>query len=131
MNVFFSFSGLRARPRPGVAPRALQLQEVRGGLREGPGENTRFPAKNIQITINIHFLNYFLQAFHERGGFPHCKPCYVDEVCSKCAGCLLPITDRALKAMEADWHVECFVCKVRYILWPVLKSLPFKDPTDL
>ncbi len=53
------------------------------------------------------------QAFHEKGGFPYCKSCYVDLVCSKCAGCCLPITDRALKAMEADWHVECFVCQVR------------------
>ena len=29
--------------------------------------------------------------------------------------CSRPITDKAMKALEHSWHVDCFVCKVRSI----------------
>ena len=52
------------------------------------------------------------QGFHERNNFPYCKACYVELACEKCAGCSKPITDKAIKALDKDWHVACFVCKV-------------------
>ena len=41
------------------------------------------------------------------------RSCYIELTCSKCAGCDQPITDKAVKAMEREWHVGCFVCKVK------------------
>merc|ERR1712136_710903 len=55
------------------------------------------------------------QGFHEldspNNGKPYCRACFIDITCSKCAGCKKPITDRAVKALDSDWHVDCFVCK--------------------
>ena len=57
-----------------------------------------------------------MKGFHEldspNNGKPYCRTCFIDLTCSKCAGCKKPITDKAVKALDADWHVDCFVCKV-------------------
>jgi hypothetical protein len=40
----------------------------------------------------------------------------MDAALPKCKGCSKPITDKALKALGGQWHVNCFVCKVRLVL---------------
>ena len=49
---------------------------------------------------------------HYPGGAAYCDQCYAERILPKCFGCHRPITDRALKALDAQWHVECFVCEV-------------------
>ena len=46
------------------------------------------------------------------GGDAYCDNCYSDKILPKCAGCKQPISDRALKAFDTQWHVKCFVCEV-------------------
>ena len=61
-------------------------------------------------------LNTYFKGFHEmespKNGKPYCRNCYIDLTCSKCAGCKQAITDKAVKALNSDWHVEFFICKV-------------------
>ena len=69
------------------------------------------PYTFVNISLNIYF-----KGFHEmespKNGKPYCRNCYIDLTCSKCAGCKQAITDKAVKALNSDWHVECFICKV-------------------
>ena len=46
------------------------------------------------------------------GGAAFCDECYYEKILPKCFGCQRPITDRALKALDVQWHVKCFVCEV-------------------
>ena len=50
--------------------------------------------------------------YREKDSHPYCDSCYTDIVLPKCGGCNKPITDRALKAFDTQWHVACFVCVV-------------------
>ena len=50
--------------------------------------------------------------YHEHDGKPYCEPCYSDVALPKCKGCGKPIKDKAIKALNSDWHLSCFVCKV-------------------
>ena len=82
----------------------------------------RFRLNNAVNPLNKNIIMLFsaFKGFHElespRNGKPYCRSCYIDLTCSKCAGCKKAITDKAVKALDADWHVDCFVCKVIYIL---------------
>jgi len=49
-------------------------------------------------------------SYREREGKPYCDHCYTDTVLPKCGGCGEPITDRALRAFDKQWHIKCFVC---------------------
>jgi len=49
--------------------------------------------------------------YHEHEGKPYCEPCYTDVALPKCKGCSKAIKDKAIKAMNAEWHLGCFVCK--------------------
>lgn len=49
-------------------------------------------------------------SYREKDNKPYCEHCYNDLVLPKCGGCGQPITDRALKAFDKQWHVSCFVC---------------------
>merc|ERR1712037_1031334 len=49
-------------------------------------------------------------SYREREGKPYCDHCYTDTVLPKCGGCGQPITDRALRAFDKQWHIKCFVC---------------------
>ena len=51
-------------------------------------------------------------SYREKDSHPYCDSCYTDMVLPKCGGCGKPITDRALKAFDTQWHVSCFVCSV-------------------
>ena len=53
-----------------------------------------------------------MSSTHYSGGSAFCEECYAETVLPKCYGCQQPITDRALKALDAQWHVKCFVCEV-------------------
>nr|ALS04659.1 paxillin-like isoform X4 [Pseudodiaptomus poplesia] len=57
-------------------------------------------------------LTQFTQnmSYREKDGKPYCEHCYTDTVLPKCGGCANPITDRALKAFDKQWHIKCFVC---------------------
>eukprot|EP00045_Choanoeca_perplexa_P004788 m.40653 g.40653 ORF g.40653 m.40653 type:complete len:411 (+) comp12766_c0_seq1:110-1342(+) len=48
--------------------------------------------------------------FYAQGGMPFCSRCYADLHSPKCGGCHKPIADSCLKALDKDWHVDCFVC---------------------
>jgi len=50
--------------------------------------------------------------YHEHESRPFCEPCYADVALPKCKACGSAIKDRAVKALNADWHLGCFVCKV-------------------
>ncbi len=50
--------------------------------------------------------------YHELEAKPYCEPCYSDKALPKCKGCSKPIKDKAIKALNAEWHLACFVCKV-------------------
>jgi len=49
-------------------------------------------------------------SYRSKDNKPYCDHCYTDTILPKCGGCGQPITDRALKAFEKQWHVKCFVC---------------------
>ncbi|XP_063624677.1 transforming growth factor beta-1-induced transcript 1 protein isoform X1 [Cydia splendana] len=49
--------------------------------------------------------------FMEQGGRPYCSECYAHKFAARCAGCSKPITDKAIIALDAKWHRECFTCK--------------------
>lgn len=50
--------------------------------------------------------------FFERDGKPYCKPDFEKLFAAKCEGCEQPITDKTIIALNANWHRDCFVCKV-------------------
>ena len=62
------------------------------------------------LNFSSHDIGY-----HENEGQAYCETCYTNMVLPKCQGCQKPITDRTMKAMGGQWHVTCFVCKVRPI----------------
>lgn len=53
------------------------------------------------------------QSFFERDGKPYCKEDFEQIFAAKCAGCARPISDKAIIALDAKWHKDCFKCKVR------------------
>lgn len=52
------------------------------------------------------------QSFFERDGKPYCKEDFEQIFAAKCAGCARPISDKAIIALDAKWHKDCFKCKV-------------------
>lgn len=53
------------------------------------------------------------EGFHERDGKPYCRDDYFDMFAPKCAGCNRPIMENYVSALSAQWHSDCFVCRVR------------------
>ncbi|CAD7090865.1 unnamed protein product [Hermetia illucens] len=49
--------------------------------------------------------------FYEREGKAYCKDDFEKLFASKCTGCTLPILDKAVIALDAKWHKDCFKCK--------------------
>lgn len=52
------------------------------------------------------------ESFFEREGKPYCKEDFENIFAAKCNGCQKPISDKAIVALEAKWHKDCFKCKV-------------------
>ncbi|RVE45873.1 hypothetical protein evm_009472 [Chilo suppressalis] len=48
--------------------------------------------------------------FMEQAGRPFCSACYADKFAARCNGCAKPIVDKAIIALDAKWHRECFTC---------------------
>ena len=44
---------------------------------------------------------------------PYCKPCYLGMFALKCKACNMAITEGYISALNAQWHPQCFVCRVR------------------
>lgn len=59
------------------------------------------------LQINLTLSNCIFQA-----GRPYCSACYADKFAARCKGCLKPITDKAIIALDAKWHRDCFTCMV-------------------
>jgi hypothetical protein len=52
------------------------------------------------------------EGFVEKMDSLFCVQHYHEEFSPKCGGCLKPITGKHLKALEKQWHSECFTCMV-------------------
>ncbi|KAF3173364.1 hypothetical protein TWF225_009817 [Orbilia oligospora] len=48
--------------------------------------------------------------FVEKDKYAWCLCCYQKRYSSKCKKCKKPVTDTVVKALDADWHMECFCC---------------------
>lgn len=66
------------------------------------------------------------ESFFERDGKPYCKEDFENIFAAKCKGCEKPISDKAIVALEAKWHKDCFKCKVWWKInsdkWRIIKS---------
>ncbi|KAG4065483.1 hypothetical protein HA402_009044 [Bradysia odoriphaga] len=51
------------------------------------------------------------ESFFERDGKPYCREDFENIFAAKCKGCEKPISDKAIVALEAKWHKDCFKCK--------------------
>ena len=48
----------------------------------------------------------------EKDKYAWCLGCYEKRYSSKCKKCKKPVTETVVKALGAEWHVECFCCVV-------------------
>lgn len=63
------------------------------------------------------------QPFFERDGKPYCKSDFEKLFAAKCENCQQPITDKTVIALNANWHKDCFTCKVTHcLILLILKS---------
>ncbi|XP_074641566.1 paxillin-like isoform X2 [Tubulanus polymorphus] len=49
--------------------------------------------------------------FHEKNGKPYCRDDYFEMFAPKCGGCIQPIMDNYISALNKQWHPECFICQ--------------------
>lgn len=56
------------------------------------------------------------EGFHEREGKPYCRDDYFDMFAPKCGACNRAIMENYISALNAQWHPDCFVCRVRFFL---------------
>lgn len=52
----------------------------------------------------------------QRDGKPYCRNDYFDMFAPKCVGCNRAIMENYISALNAQWHADCFVCRVSYTL---------------
>ena len=50
--------------------------------------------------------------FVEKNGYAWCVNCHAGRFSGKCKGCRKPVVTEGIRALDADWHGECFVCFV-------------------
>ena len=48
--------------------------------------------------------------FIERDNYAWCISCHTTRTSPKCRGCKKPVTELVVKALDADWHEDCFAC---------------------
>jgi hypothetical protein len=50
--------------------------------------------------------------FVEKDGYAWCVNCHTNRYSTKCKKCRKPVTDTVVKALDAEWHEQCFCCTV-------------------
>lgn len=50
--------------------------------------------------------------FVEKNGYAWCVNCHAGKFNGKCKGCRRPVVTEGIRALDADWHGDCFVCSV-------------------
>ena len=74
-----------------------------------------------------HFLcescgkNFNNEGFLIEMGKPYCERCHDDLFGVKCAGCQRSITggQRYVEALNQNWHTDCFICGVSYLIFTI------------
>jgi hypothetical protein len=63
--------------------------------------------------LNCDGCNHNIRSpFYMKSDRPCCESCYLGRIAPKCHGCAQPIADQQVKALNAFWHPDCFVCAV-------------------
>lgn len=57
-------------------------------------------------------FTYSLVFCSHSDGKPYCRNDYFDMFAPKCAGCNRSIMENYISALNAQWHADCFVCRV-------------------
>ena len=52
------------------------------------------------------------EGFHEKDGKAFCQECYYENYAPRCKRCNKAIMEGFITALNAQWHPECFSCKV-------------------
>ena len=52
------------------------------------------------------------EGFHEKDGKAFCRECYYEKFAPRCKRCEKAIMEGYVTALTAQWHPECFSCKV-------------------
>ena len=50
--------------------------------------------------------------FVEKDGYAWCLNCHAGRFSGRCKGCRKPVVTEGIRALDAEWHIDCFVCKV-------------------
>lgn len=50
--------------------------------------------------------------FVEKNGYAWCVNCHAGKFNGKCKGCRKPVVTEGIRALDADWHGDCFICTV-------------------
>lgn len=54
--------------------------------------------------------------FVEKDGYAWCVNCHTHRYSTKCKKCRKPVTDTVVKALGAEWHMDCFCCMVSQVI---------------
>ncbi|XP_055332871.1 four and a half LIM domains protein 3-like [Paramacrobiotus metropolitanus] len=90
---------------------------------DGCGKTVLFTEPCVRVTalnrywhlgcLNCNECNTNIQSpFYWRKEQACCDACYLGHIAPKCQGCAQPIPNQQVKALNAFWHPECFVCAV-------------------
>ena len=63
------------------------------------------------------------EGFHEKDSKAYCRECYYENYAPRCKRCDKAIMEGFITALNAQWHPECFSCKVNADV-PFLKWCP-------
>jgi len=58
------------------------------------------------------------EGFHEKDGKAFCRECYYEKFAPRCKRCEKAIMEGFITALNAQWHPECFSCKVCGVTFP-------------
>ena len=58
------------------------------------------------------------EGFHEKDSKAYCRECYYEKFAPRCRRCDKAIMEGFISALGAQWHPECFCCKVGVVTDP-------------
>ncbi len=61
--------------------------------------------------------------FHEKDNKAFCRECYYENYAPSCKRCNKAIMEGFITALNAQWHPECFSCKVSKEILPMVSLL--------